>query len=47
MCGAIPPLFPVPPWHAQGLYTKDVDVEEQMESCKVTLYTKKFNDRML
>jgi len=44
MCGAIPPLFPVPSWRAQGRYTKDVDIEEQMESCQVTLYGKKFDD---
>jgi len=47
MCGAIPPFFPVPSWCEQGLYTKDADVEEQMESCQVTFYSKKFNDRVV
>jgi hypothetical protein len=40
-------LLPVPSWRAQELYTKDVDVEEEMESFKMTLHTRRFNDRVV
>jgi hypothetical protein len=36
MTGAIPPFLHMPSWRAQGLYTKPVYAEEQMESCKAT-----------